>query len=314
MKFEPNKTAIVFPGQGSQQVGMGKELAQAYPVAQQIFQQADEALGLNFSQIAWEGPEAELNDTYNTQPALFIHALAAWQVFQEVYPGFQPAFMAGHSLGELSALTAAGAIDFSTGLNLVRRRGELMKAAGDISPGGMAAFLGLDIATVEQVCQQASTTESIAQVANDNCPGQVVISGHTDAVARAIDLAKEAGAKRALPLTVSIAAHSSLMAHAQADFNTAVSATNFAPPAIPVIGNVAAQTLQTVADIEADLRAQLSKRVRWTESIQFMLAQGVDTFIELGTGNVLSGLIKRIDRKAARHALGTAENFANLSE
>jgi [acyl-carrier-protein] S-malonyltransferase len=196
MKLEPKTTAFVFPGQGSQTVGMGRALADAYPQAKRTFEEADDILGFSLSRLMWEGPEADLNDTVNTQPALYIHSMAAQRVFSHLYPDFLPASVAGHSLGELSALAAAGALSFSDGLRLVRVRGELMKRAGEIAPGSMAAILGLDIPALEAVCAEASTPVEIVQVANDNCPGQVVISGGKTAVERAIAGAKAAGAKR----------------------------------------------------------------------------------------------------------------------
>lgn len=288
---------------------MGKELSAAHPEAKAIFQQADDTLGFAFSSLCWDGPEAELNDTINTQPALFVHSIAALRVFEKLWPGFQPAFVAGHSLGELSAAVAAGALDFAAGLRLVRRRGELMKQAGQRSPGGMAAILGLDIPAVEAACASASTSDEVAQVANDNCPGQVVISGHSAAVERAMEAAKAAGAKRALPLAVSIAAHSPLMASVQSEFAAAIAEANPGEPAIPMIGNVEAAALADAAALRADLDAQLTARVRWTESIQTMHRSGVTQFIELGTGSVLTGLLKRIESEAQGIALGEPADF-----
>ncbi|MCE7860641.1 MAG: ACP S-malonyltransferase, partial [Chloroflexi bacterium CFX2] len=211
MKLDANTTAFIFPGQGSQTVGMGKPLAGEFPETKKLFDEADSILGVSLSSLMWNGPEADLNDTVNTQPALFLHSIASFQTFTRLFPGFEPASVAGHSLGELSALAAAGTLSFADGLRLVRKRGELMKRAGELAPGGMAAILSVDIPTLEKVCEEASTAEELVQVANDNCPGQVVISGAKAAVERAMAGAKAAGAKRALPLAVSIAAHSPLM-------------------------------------------------------------------------------------------------------
>ncbi|NJN44136.1 MAG: ACP S-malonyltransferase [Anaerolineae bacterium] len=264
-------------------MGMGRELTMDFPVARATFALADVLLDIPLSEIAWDGPEEELNDTINTQPALLVHSVATLQVFWEKYPEFVPAFVAGHSMGELTALVAASVLPFESALYLVRTRGELMKRAGEENPGGMAALLGLDIPTVDRVCAEASEPNDVVQVANDNCPGQVVVSGAGGALRRLIPLAQEAGAKKIVPLMVSIAAHSPLMEHAQADFNKAVEAAPLQEPKISIIGNVAAKPLSRIQYIEDDLKAQLTSRVRWTESIEYMLEKGVDTFIEIGT-------------------------------
>ena len=315
MKLDPKTTAFVFPGQGSQTVGMGHDLAEHYPLAMQAFEEADSILGFALSRLMWEGPEVDLNDTLNTQPALFVHSLAAQRVFSHLYPSFQPATVAGHSLGELSALTAAGALSFSDGLRLVRTRGELMKRAGEISPGSMAAILGLDIPVLEKVCMEASAEDEIVQVANDNCPGQVVISGAKAAVARAIEGAKAAGAKRGMPLAVSIAAHSPLMASIREEWEAAVDACPMNNPAIPVIGNVHAKPMTTADELRADIKAQMGSRVRWTESVQMMLRSGTQAFVEVGSGNVLLGLIRRVAQSlqdnppVLYYPLGNPENL-----
>lgn len=292
---------------------MGKELAAAYPEAKAIFEQADELLGFSLSQLCWEGPEAQLNDTANTQPALMVHSMAALRVFEKYHPDFVPAMVAGHSLGELSACVAAGAMDFPTALRLVRRRGELMKRAGLQNPGSMAAILGLDIETLDKICFQSSIVgKEVVQVANDNSPGQVVISGHTPAVQRAMEAAKAAGAKRAVRLEVSIAAHSPLMASAQADFRKAVNEALIENPTTPLVGNVGADVLETADQVRGDLYGQLTARVHWTDTIRDMRKAGVQTFIEIGTGSVLTGLLKRIDADAVGLHLGEPGDFATV--
>ena len=312
MKLNLQNTAFIFPGQGSQAIGMGKDLVAQYPVAKQIFEGADSILGFALSKLMMEGPVDELNDTLNTQPALFVHSLASYKVFSHLYPDLKPATLAGHSLGELSALAVAGAFSFEDGLRLVRKRAELMKRAGELAPGGMAAILGLDIPTLEKVCADASIPEESVQVANDNCPGQVVISGSKLAVERAMAGAKSAGAKRALPLAVSIAAHSALMTPIQQEWNEAVTSANFSALKIPVIGNVHAKPLIDEAAARADIMAQMQSRVRWTESVQYMVSSGVNTFVEVGTGAVLGGLVKRIADEMNISTLGNPLDFAAL--
>jgi len=314
MNLNPQTTAFVFPGQGSQTVGMGKELAETYPIAKETFDEADSVLGFTLAQLMWNGPADELNETINTQPALYIHSIAAWRTFAILDQDFKPAAVAGHSLGELSALTASDALSFSDGLRLVRTRGELMKRAGELNPGGMAAILGVDIPTLDKVCAEASTSDEIVQVANDNCPGQVVISGHKTALERAITGAKAAGAKRALALQVSIAAHSPLMASIQDEWNAAVDACAIEKPTIPVVGNVHAKPMLTAYELRADIKAQMQSRVRWTESVQLMQMNGIQTYVEAGNGEVLMGMIKRIDPNAIRLPLGNPNNFVALKE
>ncbi|HLE91862.1 MAG TPA: ACP S-malonyltransferase [Anaerolineales bacterium] len=312
MKLNPQTTAFVFPGQGSQVVGMGRDLAEAYPTAKETFDEADSILGFSLSQLMWNGLDMELNDTVNTQPALYIHSISTWRTFTHVFPELKPATVAGHSLGELSALTASGALSFTDGLKLVRTRGELMKRAGELNPGGMAAILGGDIPMLDKVCAEASTPDEIVQVANDNCPGQVVISGHRPALERAMEAAKAAGAKRARALPVSIAAHSPLMDSIQNEWNTAVDECAIEKPALPVVGNVHAKPMLTADELRADIKAQMQSRVRWTESVQVMLRNGIQTYVETGSGTVLLGLIKRIDPSAVGIALGNPLDFAAL--
>jgi [acyl-carrier-protein] S-malonyltransferase len=314
MNLNPQTTAFVFPGQGSQVVGMGKELAETYPAAKETFEEADSLLGFSLSRLMWNGPAEELNETINTQPALYIHSVAAWRTFILHDRDFRPATVAGHSLGELSALTASGALSFQDGLRLVRTRGELMKRAGELNPGGMAAILGVDIPALDKVCADASADGEIVQVANDNCPGQVVISGHKPALERAMAGAKAAGAKRALALAVSIAAHSPLMASIQEAWNAAVDACAMETPHIPVVGNVHAKPMLTADELRADIKAQMQSRVRWTESVQLMQMNGIMTYVEAGNGEVLLGMIKRIDPASVRCPLGAPKDFVALSE
>jgi [acyl-carrier-protein] S-malonyltransferase len=287
------KTAFVFPGQGSQFVGMGAELARQYPIARETFAEADDILDFSLSDLCFHGPEADLNATVNTQPALYT-----------LVPDWKPFAVAGHSLGEFTALTAAGALDFRDGLRLVRERGRLMAEAGDQQPGGMAALLGLDADVVRAVCQQASAeTSAVVVLANDNCPGQIVISGQHAALERALELAKAAGARRAVRLAVSIAAHSPLMAAASQAFDEALARTPFTAPQVVIYGNVTAQPVTTVDEIRAELGQQLTSSVRWTESVQAMIAAGVTEFIELGAKDVLTGLLRRIDANVSGMAV-----------
>jgi [acyl-carrier-protein] S-malonyltransferase len=314
MPIDPRTTAFVFPGQGSQFVGMGMALAQAEPAAAEVFARADHRLGFPLSTLCWEGPSETLNDTVNTQPALLVHSVAALRVLQQRLPGVQPALVAGHSMGEFSALVAAEALGFDQALDLVLERGRAMQAAGAQHPGGMAAILGLEVEAVAAVCAQASREAgAIVQVANDNCPGQVVISGDGSALDRALELLTAAGAKKAVRLAVSIGAHSPLMQPAQDRLTRALAAAGLTDPRLPIIGNVEAAVLNSAEAIRRDLEAQLTSRVRWTETIQAIRAAGVTTFVELGAGNVLSGLIRRIDRAAQTLALDAPDSFASLT-
>jgi [acyl-carrier-protein] S-malonyltransferase len=304
-------TVLLFPGQSSQQVGMGADLAARHPAAAQVFEEADRLMGMAFSKYCFEGPAAFLDETRNTQPALYITGIATLRALESVLGAFTPLAVAGHSLGEFTALTAAGALSFEAGLNLVRERGCLMYEAGEKSPGAMASLLGATIEDARAICAQASADiGKPVVVANDNCPGQVVISGDNAAIERALEVAKERSIKRAVKLAVSVAAHSPLMAHAAADFRKALAATPFTAPRVPVIGNTGAAPLHTRDDILTELNGQLTGAVRWTESIQYLRSLGAQTFLELGPKDVLMGLLKRIDREATGIALNSADALA----
>ncbi len=279
---------------------MGLDLYNQIPEAHAVFDQADDILGFPLSRLCFAGPEADLIDTVNQQPAIFTTSVATWVWLQK--EGWErPSFMAGHSLGEFSALAAAGAISFADGLKLVRRRGELMKEAGEREPGAMAAILALDIPTVKTICQDASEQHGRpVQIANDNCPGQVVISGDTAALETAMELAAAAKARKVVRLPISIAAHSPLMASAAEAFAQAVDDTPIQTTPCPIIGNVSARPLTTPAEIRSELKAQLTSGVAWTDSMTYLLANGVQRFVEVGPGNTLLSFSKRIDRKAKR--------------
>lgn len=298
-------TALLFPGQGSQEVGMGRDLASAYPAARQLFDEADDLLSFSLSSLCFDGPTEELNDTANTQPALFVTSLAALRALEAEGGPLKPAAVAGHSLGELTALVAAGAMGFEDGLRLVRERGRLMKEAGQRSPGGMAAVLKMGDQDVEDACRQASDeTGRPVQIANYNSPGQVVVSGDEQALNRAIELLKEKGGRRIIRLAVSIAAHSPLMASVVEEFRAAVEATPFDVPEAPIVGNVSAGPLRTVADVRGELAAQLTCPVRWTDSMRWMIDQGVDQFVEVGPKDVLTKLVSRIEPSARATTAG----------
>ncbi|RMH02307.1 MAG: [acyl-carrier-protein] S-malonyltransferase [Chloroflexi bacterium] len=295
-------TAYLFPGQGSQFVGMGRPFFENSQAARTIFEQADELLGFSLSTLCFEGPEEALTNTANQQPALFVTSIAALMAMREQADKWPPAdFVAGHSLGEFSALVAAGSLSFADGLKLVQRRGELMKQAGEQQPGAMAAILALSLEQVETICTQASQEANApVQIANDNCPGQIVISGDASALEKAMQLAEASGARKVIRLPISVAAHSALMATAAGAFSQLVDETPIQPPQIPIIGNVSARPLRSVDEIRAELKAQLTSAVRWTDSMNYLCEQGVDTVIEIGAGNVLLNLMKRINRQVTR--------------
>jgi [acyl-carrier-protein] S-malonyltransferase len=289
---------------------MGKALAAAHPLARETFAEADSILGFPLSALCWDGPEAALGETLNTQPALLTHSVAAWRVLVRELGEFRPLCVAGHSLGEFSALVAAGALQFADAVRLTRERGRVMTEAGRVSPGGMAAILNLDTAALTAVCEQAARESGgVVQLANDNSPGQVVISGEIKALERAMALAQERGARRAIRLNVSIASHSPLMAEAARQFAAAVDATPLADPQIPVVGNTAAVALRTAEEIRAEIKAQLTTSVRWVDSIRTMRGMGAAVFVEIGAKDVLTGLLKRIDPAARGIAFGEPEQL-----
>ncbi|WP_370343653.1 ACP S-malonyltransferase, partial [Pararhodobacter marinus] len=297
--------ALVFPGQGAQSIGMGRDLAQAYPAAKAVFDEVDEALGQSLSSLIWEGDAAELTLTANAQPALMATSLAAMRALEaEGFAVTDAAFVAGHSLGEYSALAAAGALSVADTARLLRIRGEAMQTAVPVGMGAMAALLGLDFATATEVASEAAQGE-ICQAANDNDPAQVVVSGHKAAVERAVELAKARGAKRAVMLPVSAPFHCALMQPAAEAMAEALAGVTIAAPAVPVVANVRAEAVSDPDTIRALLVEQVTGSVRWRESVIWMLAQGVDTFWEVGAGKALSGMIKRIERGANLAAVGT---------
>lgn len=293
---------------------MGRELAEQFPTAARVFQEADEIVGFPISRLCWDGPAESLDDTVNTQPALLVHSVAVLRVLAEEFPDLQPGVTAGHSLGEYSALVCAGAIRYPDALRLVRARGEAMQYAGNLGAGGMAAVLGLEPEVVSMICQQAAQASGgVIQLANDNCPGQVVISGSPEGLEASTELLKAAGARRVIRLAVSIAAHSDLMAPAQERLNQAIQATEITQPQIPVYGNVNALPLQTVDDIRAELTAQLMSQVRWSDSIRAMIQRGATKFIELGPKDVLSKLASRIGTDLSTTSVGSPAGISQLA-
>jgi [acyl-carrier-protein] S-malonyltransferase len=286
-----SKTALLFAGQGAQTVGMGRDLAAQFPTAKNWFDRANAALGYDLAKISFEGPEAELTKTENAQPGIFLVSWVCFELLKEKIPSLKFDATAGLSLGEFTALTAAGAMSFEDGLRVVRQRGKFMQEACDGTKGGMAAIIGLDEAPTREVCAEAGVV-----LANLNCPGQLVISGEVEKIAKACELAKAKGAKRALPLPVAGAYHSPLMASAQPKLQAELATAKISAPVVPVISNVTAQAHG--ADISAKLVEQVCASVLWEASMRALLAQGFTRFIELGPGTALSGFMKRIDKTA----------------
>ncbi|MFP7672823.1 ACP S-malonyltransferase [Marivita sp. S0852] len=298
--------AFLFPGQGAQTIGMGRDLADAYPAARAVFDEVDDALGEKLSAVIWEGDQDTLTLTQNAQPALMATSIAAVRALEaDGIPVTSAAYVAGHSLGEYSALTAAGAISVADAARLLRARGAAMQEAVPVGVGAMAAILGLSLEQVRAVAADAAQGE-VCAAANDNDPGQVVVSGHKAAVERATVLAKEAGAKRAVLLPVSAPFHCALMAPAADVMAEALSTVQIKNPVVPVVANVVAEAVTDAAQIKTLLVDQVTGAVRWRESVSWMLDKGVDDFWEIGAGKALIGMVRRIDRSAATRAIGSA--------
>ncbi len=285
--------AFLFPGQGSQSVGMGKNLAEHHPIAKHTFDEADEALGMKLSQICFEGPEDQLRLTENTQPAILTVSIAAWRVLNE--KGIKPAFVAGHSLGEYSAHVAVGTLSFADAVRVVRNRGKYMQEAVPVGTGAMAAIIGMSVDAVVTLCAEAAQGD-VCEPANINSPEQIVISGQAAAIERAVQLADERGAKRAKILPVSAPFHCSLMKPAQDRLAADLNALNFSSPHMPVIANVYAQPVEDAVSSREALIRQVTGAVKWSECVQVLISRGVQTFVEVGPGKVLSGLMRQIDR------------------
>jgi len=305
-----NRIALVFPGQGSQYVGMGRLLYNVSPAARRIFDRADHVLGFSLTTLCFEGPQSELDDTMNAQPAILTVSIACLDALRErLNPlgiNVLPAMVAGHSLGEFTALVAAGALEFEEALLLVRERGRLMKESSVERPGGMAAVIGLNEQQLQAVVDE-SQVHGVVTMANANSPGQTVLSGEVGALLWAMDLAKARGAKLVQRLAVSIASHSPLMHQASIHFSELLSKVNMRPPIVPLIANISAQMLNSVEDLRHELHGQLTRPVQWTNSVHTMVEHGVETFVELGPKQVLTGLIRRINSQVQTLSLSDVE-------
>jgi [acyl-carrier-protein] S-malonyltransferase len=304
------RIAFVFPGQGSQYVGMGKSLYEASEAARQVFHQADQVLGFALTKLMFEGPDSELEDTINAQPAILTLSIACLAALREKWTDLgnvmQPVFVAGHSLGEYSALVAAEVLDFADALTLVRERGRLMKETGEDRPGGMAAVVGLDRSALEAICIEAGA-QGLIVVANTNTADQMVISGELPALDRAVELARERGARAVVPLRISIASHSPLMQQAALQLANVLASIELRDPVTPMMASIQGRILTTADDIRQHMVTQLELPVEWTHSVREMIESGVDTFVEIGPGQVLSRLIRKISRDVRAMALGDSE-------
>ena len=302
------KTAFVFPGQGSQFVGMGKDFYDHLPAARELMQEANDVLGFDIASICFNGPEETLKLTENTQPALLVHSTMALKILRE--NGIDSVVAAGHSLGEFSALVAAGALQFKDAVRLVRLRGQFMQEAVPVGVGAMAAIIGLPIDSLQELCDQVSTESSVVQPANLNSPVQTVIAGHKEAVEQVSAKALEAGAKKAVPLPVSAPFHSALMKPAEVKLQKELEQTEFFDLSIPVITNIEAQPITKGSDARSALVKQVCSPVRWSETMQVLVDQGIERVVELGSGKVLSGLMKRFNRDIACFQVGDRESLS----
>lgn len=306
-----NRLAFVFPGSGSQYVGMGRDVYDQYPAARRLFEEADAVLQFPLSRLCFEGPDDKLVEAVNVQPALVTMSAALLAALREhpflggSNPNLVPAFVAGHSTGEYTALFAAGVFDFSSVLHLVRERGRLMQEAGNEKPGAMAAVLGLEAEPLYAICAEVGDV----WVSNHNAPGQIVLSGNKSAVEKAMQLAVERGAKRAVPLAINIASHCPMMASAAESFATILDGLTLQKAQVPIVGNVSATVIMEPEDIRRELVQHLTSPVRWVESVRYMIAHGVQAFVEIGPKDVLSGLIKRIDRNVRVFNVGTVQDI-----